>query len=239
MKAFISQYFYWAFSHALYEPPRYVGNYLAIFTFCPVVWFLIAFARKVPVSWKATSGLFLVPILLSPVAHYFIPALPFLCLITAIGLKRIREKCAIDEKFMVYAAAGLLAIAPIGRIGADLIRPWRSHPYGIMDNYFYAGQIPKMEINPPIWTNWPALYFILGWPVPVHDFINAGQIDMGREIDWSQEPYASVNTRIELLSDLSELGSKRHPMYVAGWKREDIFLTRGQFKLMRVWTRIW
>lgn len=127
----------------------------------------------------------------------------------------------------------LLSLFTIARMGMTLVRPWGAfgiRPYGIMDNYYYAGQVRKAGPVIPVWTNWPAIYFIMGWPVPGNDFL--AQINDGASIDWNTPPYDKVQTRIYFYHNVHAL-----PKYWDGWSYEDQILDRGQFTLMRVWRR--
>jgi len=214
--------------HAVFDPLDHLGGWWAvIWSVCPFLFFVPLFARGVPKAWLAIIAIVTLQNLIAPQCHYWIPAVPFFCLLSA---KAITEK-----KLPRYAVvvAILLAGFSVCRMGLAIIRPWglfSMRKFGIMDDYYLADLIKKQQVKEPVWMNRPMLYYIMGLNVPGNDFL--AQINDGATIQWDKPPYDKVMTRIYFYHQNNEIKPQKE------WKVDTYPVDRGQFIVMQIWRRV-
>ena len=137
----------------------------------------------------------------------------------------------------VFLLSVVLIVPTLVRIPLEIIRPFGifHRSYSVTDNRYVMSKIP-FPLTGPIWTNDADLYLLAGWPVPGNDFYNTAEVP-GSVIDWTQPPFDSVQTRIELLPTATTMG--REPKNVPGWITiKEMPLTRGKWNKLRIRTRV-
>lgn len=232
MRNFIAQNI-WTIRHALSWPAGYHHDYLSLILPCPALWVLACFADGFK-TWKWIVGLFVLAFAIVPVSRYCLPAIPFLCLLAAQGFHELNWNGSYSRFNVVMFFLIIISFPIVGHVFADIVRPWRSHPYGLMDTRYIANKLPK-NLKPPIWTNDCDLYLATGWKVPVNDFYDIAEVP-GSVIDWSKPPFRAVQTRVELLPTATAMGQE--PDKIPGWRTEVLPLSRGQFTKLRIRRRM-
>jgi hypothetical protein len=126
-------------------------------------------------------------------------------------------------QWWLIGAVGLLGLPrfshQLGFFGA--------RPYGIMDEYYYAGILKKANVQVPAWTNEYQLYYLMNWPVPNNTLLD----QTPEKSRWSRPDYTNMKTAALLFVDWYK------PDDWKGWTYQDVKLERGLFHWMRIWRK--
>jgi hypothetical protein len=228
IKAFFFQYVTWTWHHGLFDPWGGLWNrqrnILPIFlTLLPLLVVAYGFVRDVPLAWIGVVCAYGLQTLFVPEKQFVLGMLPFIC-IMAVGSTRAKKL----PPWIWITAIPLLFLA-LPRLTNQLGLFGRP-PYGLMDDYYYADILKKRNVQSPGWSNCFPLFYLMDWPVPGNDFLR--QIEWLREIDWDQKPYSELKT-IVYFTPSASLGFEKRE----GWTYEDVPLSRGQYKEVRIWQK--
>lgn len=215
----------WTLHHAFVDPFTWSDRFwLPVKILAPIAVVLLFAPRGVPWHLKILIALFGLEVILLPEKHFALGMLPFVCILAPVAAKNFMKK--VNIRFASIIGLGIFIGFGLTRLFGQTVG---LRQYGLMENYYYAQKLRELDIKEPVWTNWPALYFIMGWKVPGNDFL--AQINSNEPyLDFTKDPWQGTRTRIFFARSIDD-----HPWGSLESPSDIVYLRRGQYRYIKIY----